>query len=389
MASRATLHPSALLSELGRDYRHAQQEHDRESPRGATRRRISKDMERLAERFERTLEHWVTDEAVRHAWREHLYRGAPAPDRPTLAPPPLFRGRTEADALLEIVPADDGGYDLFLDGAHVEHHEIPWHLDPEALEPIQIGQWQCREIFAAPDAAAAALGAFLGTNGASPPWQWARPLFEDGLIDLDFGLTPRGARRLGKTPNADLTTDRAHVSYCVLLANAGRARIFTLASAAPDAESTLAPLAEASDLSNQEARARDSERFSDTRPGLRRESHSGPRHAVSDRREGNRRDSERQFARVVARETADTWSQLDDCRLVVAAAPRMLGHLRPALAQQNHVAPPATSVELARDLTGLAPAAIHDALAAEGLLPERGRRPPPVPMRTPNPWQGS
>lgn len=374
-----------LLTELGRQYRHIREEHDREAPRGATRRRLEQDMNRLAERFERTLDQWVPDEDLRERWRAYLYRGAEQPDEPRFSVPPLFRGRTEAGAMLEIRPAADDGYDLLLDGALADHHEIPWHLDPEQIAPIQIGQWTCEEEFTAPDEAIAALDTFLSQPGANPPAAWTQVLLEDGLIDTEFALTPRGARALAKEPQPEAGVSAKLANFCVLLANTARARVLTLASARPEGESTLSALEEVADQRNPAARARDNERFSDTRPGIRREGSHGPRHGVNDRREGNRQDSERQFMQSVVDETMAIWSRFPTCKIIVVANAQTLGLLRPVLARR--VREPYEVIEFPRDLTQLAPAAVHDALAKAGHLPARGRRPPILPMRTPNPWQ--
>jgi protein required for attachment to host cells len=66
--------------------------------------------------------------------------------------------------------------------------------------------------------------------------------------------------------------------------------------------------------------------------------------------------------------------------VAIVASPSMLGALRPVL-ERTQAGPQRWSIhELARDLTRLAPPAIHDALAADGLLPPRGRMPPTVPQ---------
>src|SRR5688572_22535003 len=69
---------------------------------------------------------------------------------------------------------------------------VPWHLDPDMTTPLEIGGHPFQERFAVPREAVLALAALATTPGGEPPWAWARALYEDGLIDLDFGLTPRG-----------------------------------------------------------------------------------------------------------------------------------------------------------------------------------------------------
>jgi hypothetical protein len=53
----------------------------------------------------------------------------------------------------------------------------------------------------------------------------------------------------------------------------------------------------------------------------------------------------------------------------------MLGHLRPAIARRRTGPSRPDVQELARDLSRLAPPALHDALAEASLLPARGRLP--------------
>lgn len=387
MANNDTSDPFQQLAELGRAFRHVQAEHEREAPQGARRRRQRAEMERLTRDFERVLAHWVHDDALRDAWRSYFRSGTDEPEQPRLAAPPLFRGRAQAGAVIELRGAPDGGYDLVVDGAVAEHHETPWHLEPERIEPIQIGEWTCTELFEAPDEAVGALRAFLARPGAEPPWEWARPLYEDGLIDRDFAVTPRGARRVAERRGAEPEPARRN-NFCVLLVDAARARVLTLASRTPRSEPTTASLEDVADIANPLLRARDAERFSDTRPGTRREGPHGPRHGVSDRREGHRRDSERHFAEQVVRDAAQIWQRFPSCTIVVVANPKMLGLVRPAIARALRGPSPYDVVELSRDLTKHPAAAVHDALAEAELLPPRGRRPPVPAMRTPNPWQG-
>jgi protein required for attachment to host cells len=386
MASNDNLDPMEALRNFAREYRQVREQHERESPQGATRRRLKQDMDRIAHSYERLLGQWVTDDDLRQAWRDHLYRGGVVPNRPQLAVPPLFRGRTDSGARVEIMAAPDGGYDLLNDGSLAEHHEIPWHLDPERIDPVQIGAWTCEEVFSAPEEAVAALDEFLTQPTASPPWRWAQVLYEDGLVDADFGLTPRGARRLraGQEPAPQPSQEQTNV--CVVLANSARGRILTLVGAGSGIDAPAARLLDAADVNNPAARARDSERFSDSRPGLRREGNHGPRHGVSDRRDRNRDDADRQFAQQVVAEAARIWSQFPAARIIVSAGPQMLGVLRPVLEKLPNSTPNKV-IEFPRDLTQLPAAAVHDALARAGYLPARERRPPLTPMRTPNPWQ--
>jgi protein required for attachment to host cells len=375
MATYDIVRPSELLTQLRREYHRVQQGHMREAPEGATRRRIEAEMERIARRFERLLAHWVSeeDEELRVAWREHLHEGGPPPERPVVDTPRLFKGETEAGSRLEILPALDGGYDLFVDGTRVEHSAVAWHLDPETREPFFIGRFECREVFDAPAEAQRALIEFVAAGETAPPWRWLRELFGDGLIDSEFALTPRG-RRLVMPAAAAAGPQQA--SYCVVAADAGRARILTLETATTAGDSTPVSLVEVSDLTNPTRRTRDSDLFSDTRPGLRHEGATGPTHGVDDRRDNQRAESDRRFAEMVAEQAEAAWRSYPGCHIVVTAAPRMLGNLRPAIARRVTGAAPFDVEELDKDLSRLSPPALHDALAAAGLLPARGRVPP-------------
>ena len=372
MGTHEIVRPSELLAQLGVEYHRVQQNHARAAPASATRRRIESDLERIAQRFERVLSHWSAeeDEELRATWRKHLYEGGPAPKGPDVRPPRLFVGETDGGARIEIRPASDGGHDIVVDGTLAEHTATRWRLPPDAREPFQIGPHRCREAFEAPQEAIRALQRFVATSEALPPWRWARELFEDGLIDSEFGLTQRGRRALAATEEP-AATGAQQSSYCVIAADAGRARILTLDVGSADEQATH--LIEVADLTNPARRTRDSDLFSDTRPGLRREGAHGPRHAVDDGRDRQRDESDKKFAELVADQAEVAWSNFAACHIVVVAPPRMLGILRPVVARHQTGATRCEVDELDRDLCRLAPPALHDALAEAGLLPARGR----------------
>ncbi len=320
------------------------------------------------------LSHWSAeeDEELRATWRKHLYEGGPAPKGPDVRPPKLFIGETDAGTRVEIRPASDGGHDIVVDGALEEHTAAKWRLPPDAREPFQVGPHRCREVFEAPQEAIRALQRFVTTEEALPPWRWARELFEDGLIDSEFGLTQRGRRALVALEEP-ATSGPPQASYCVIAADAGRARILTLDVGSPAEEQAATHLIEVADLANPARRTRDSDLFSDTRPGLRREGAHGPSHAVDDGRDRQREESDKKFAELVAEQAEAAWSKFAACHIVVAAPPKMLGILRPVVARHK-IGPTRCEVhELDRDLSRLAPPALHDALAEAGLLPARGR----------------
>lgn len=372
--------PADLLRRLGDRYRHVEQEHRREPPsRVATRNRLGEQMRELEARFERVLGRWTTDEALRARWREFLRGRGPAPDEPRLAPPPLFKGHTEAGALVELRPAA-GGYDIFVDGARSDHTGVPWHLDPDSRGPVLIGAHTCDETFDAAPEAIAALSELLAGRG-EPPWRWARELFEDGLVDPELALTPRGRRCLDRTRPAVEPAPRAG-AVCVLVADAARARVLVLVVDRSSLGPATAALVEVADLTNPMLRARDVEAVSDTRTGQRGGART-PLRATSDHRDHRRRDLARRFAAIAAEHAAGVWRRHEPCELIVAASPVMLGLLRSAIDRQIRAKDQIVVHEVARDLTKLSAPMLHDLLAEAALLPERGRRAPlkPAPGR--------
>ncbi len=291
--------------------------------------------------------------------------------------PPEIVALTDAGSRIEVRAHKDGGYDVIVDGAVVIHEAVPWHLDPDMIEPLRIGEYSCREIFEAPSDALDALEAFVTSHDVEPPRQWADALYRDGLVDADFSLTPRGLRALRSTAHArpPRQEEPGGLTFGVLVADASRARVFILAAPNGRRAPTLEPLTEVAQSTRPEARARASDLLSDSRPGLRREGNHGPRHAVSDRRENRRHTEDKRFASQVSDETTRLWRTHGVTRAILVASYSVLSTLRPQLTQLKDGPARWTLEELGRDLTRLSGPALHDALFAAGLLPERGRRP--------------
>jgi protein required for attachment to host cells len=368
--------PLDLLRRLGDEYRHVEQEHDREpASRDATRHRLAGHMRELDTHFERVLAAWAPDDRLRASWREFLHGHGPVPDEPRLAPPPLFKGRSEVGTVFEIRAAKDG-YDIFVDGARSDHSSVPWHLDPETRGPVWLGEHACEEMFDAPHEAIAALTESVAGSGELP-WRWARELFEDGLVDPELALTPRGRRCLERARPVTLPPPRAR-NVCVLVADAARARVLVLDADLAGPGPGISALVEVAELTNPMLRARDVEAVADSGGGRRGGAHT-PLHATPDHRDHRRRDIERHFAGRVAAEAAGVWRRYPSCELVVVASPVMLGLLRPAIDRHIRAKDQIVLRELARDLTKLTASMLHDALADAELLPERGRRAPIVP----------
>jgi protein required for attachment to host cells len=364
------------LAQLAHEFRHYQQEHDREAPASATRHVLSKKMQRTEERFGRLVREFIEDEALSREWTKYLHEGGATPPGLETRVPPLFKGVDEAGSRVEIRPSEDGGFDIVVDSAIESHETVSWYRDPDMIGPTQIGQHVCRESTDVPLEALQALDTFLRTPQAEPPWQWLRALIDDGVIDANFSLTPRGDRLLGKSTPRAVTRDLP-ITFGVLAADGARARLFVLRTSSDLSVPSTEPLVEVSASTRPDSRTRDHRLFTDTRPGTRQggPGTQGSRHGVNDHRENHRRAAEQRFATEVVQQAERVFREHDVTRVVVVASPSMLGVLRPNLERTKAGAQPWSTHELARDLTKLAPPAIHDALADGDLLPPRGRMP--------------
>jgi len=186
-----------VLQALARHYHHLQNEHKRAGLESGVRRRIEKRLLEVRERFDRLLDEWVFEPESRQAWQEHLHNRSPEPPGPPGISPLVFRGRSDAGAIIEVRGESD--LEVEIDGAFVERiaaekdfaavgHSFSFRLDGTQFE----------EIFDASPEAVDALADFLDGDGAPPPWEHAAELLEDGLIDRHFAVTPRGRRALAR-----------------------------------------------------------------------------------------------------------------------------------------------------------------------------------------------
>lgn len=183
------------LELLVAEFRHVRSEHERAGPGGSVRRHLHTRLLHLSERFDRLLEEWVPGEETREAWRACLHHGAPAPAEPRESPPALvFKGRSEAGAVAEVRERPDGDYDVVVDGGLLERVALGAGLEAGIL---RLDGLEFREVFGASRAALEAAAFFAGEGGA-PPWEHARELVADGIVDATFALTPRGRRALAR-----------------------------------------------------------------------------------------------------------------------------------------------------------------------------------------------
>ena len=154
--------------------------------------------------------------------------------------------------------------------------------------------------------------------------------------------------------------------YCVVVADGAKARLFALQAA--DVGEGGPNLVEISGLANPEAEAAGKEIYSDDKSGRNASSGGGGAHGYDDHRNQHIDEIERRFAKNVAAAATDAVQRNKSGCLVVAAEPRMMGHLRDAMG-------PAVAglkvKEVVKDLTKLSVHELHEHLAADKVLPAR------------------
>ncbi|MCF7854842.1 MAG: host attachment protein [Candidatus Pacebacteria bacterium] len=157
--------------------------------------------------------------------------------------------------------------------------------------------------------------------------------------------------------------------YFVVVADASRARFFTLQQA-DDPEYESGPnLIEGDVLVNPENEMDEGEVFAETKSGRNRSSVGGMAHGYDDHRAEHLGEFERRFAQRVAQESVQRAKRLGARSLIVASNGRMLGHLRREL--QDLPLKGVTLSEYAKDVTKLAPQEVQKHLASRDLVPER------------------
>ncbi len=181
---------------------HVHNEHKRATA-DSVRRKLGARLLELEARFERMLAEGVPDEALRHAWREHLHARGPAPSEPRPLPIVLFSGRSDAGSQVLVRLAKDGALRIEVDGALVDR-------TTDSASALRLregaGAWlfrieglgDFRETFASSSEAMAALRTWADHPRGAPPWTEMRELAADGLVDRNFSLTSRGRRALGR-----------------------------------------------------------------------------------------------------------------------------------------------------------------------------------------------
>jgi hypothetical protein len=175
----------------------------RRPARGTTaRRRRDAATAELTERFERRLEEWLPDPELQQEWRAFMFDGAAEPELPPPVRPLVFRGRSELSGSLVEVRGEPDDLTVEVDGSLVER--VVGERDFAARRPplrFRVVDADFLEIFAASAPALQALADYRDEL-ESPPWEFAPELFEDGLIQVRFDLTPRGHRALASGATA-------------------------------------------------------------------------------------------------------------------------------------------------------------------------------------------
>ncbi len=367
------------LTRLGDDRHKLVEAHARQSEGSAAKQALAHRLDELDARFERITAHWLAselDERERLAWATYFYEGGRPPRSSAGAPPPLFEGVTESGAQVMVYPRADGRVELVVGGSVERTLPGPFSLSTATSERVRLDEHVCREVFRSTPEALSALALFRDQASDEPPWRFARELYSDGLVDPQFGITDRGLRALreeAKPPSPE------EAVFGVLAADGARARLFVMGGPHTTRSPTASPLVEVFRAVRPELRARDWESHEGERPSMRHEGAGAGSHTITNRGERRREVELERFASQVALEAVRSWRTERVVRAIVVASPPMLGLLRPALEHADHGPRPWAMVELDRDLSQLTPPALHDALAAEGLLPPRGRLAPLVP----------
>jgi hypothetical protein len=192
-----TRHPEKLLDSLVSEYHHVREELRREGKEGSWRRRFETKLEDMQADFERALSRWVQDDDQRRQWREHIYHQASRPDGLELGEPPLFVGESQSGTSI-FVRLDGDDTVVTADGSIADRRPAPpdeeLERTPRSLLRKVFPNQEVREVFGAPEPALGEFVEFVLGGGGEPPWEHARELYSDGLIDVDFSVTGRGRR---------------------------------------------------------------------------------------------------------------------------------------------------------------------------------------------------
>jgi hypothetical protein len=193
-----------VLESVAQHYHHLQNEHKRAATESGTRRRIEERLLEVRERFDRLLAEWVPEGELKDAWSEYLHNRRPEPEGPEPIRPLVFRGVSDAGAVVEIRGDDPDELDVEIDGSPVARVAAEKDLAEKDLATrvapavFRLDWAEFQETFGASDEAVEALADFVATDDAPPPWDHAAELLAEGLVDTHLALTPRGRRALAR-----------------------------------------------------------------------------------------------------------------------------------------------------------------------------------------------
>lgn len=194
----ACTHPIDQLEAIVAEFRHLRGEYRREGESGSWRRTQRSRLDELQQRFETLLSRWVAEEPARAAWRAFLHEGSAAPSDDLERSPPAYLGTAEHGSQVVVLERRDGAYDIVVDGSRADQAPARFNFGSHRSQRLRLAAQEWRETTGAPPAALEALHRHLAAPEKEPPWEWARALFADGLIDANFSLTARGRRLTGR-----------------------------------------------------------------------------------------------------------------------------------------------------------------------------------------------
>jgi hypothetical protein len=195
MISKAN-HPIDQLRDLAANYRHLKGEHCRGGEAGSWRRQLESQMAELEQKFETLLAQWVPDKNDSGIWQDYFHNGGAEPEDDLERYQPIFVGRSPVGSVVEIRESSQGNYEVIVDGTQTQRLPSTFSLGDYPSPTVSLMGQGWTEFSRASEPARQALKDYIDSATGYPPWQWARELFTDGLIDLTFGLTSRGRRIL-------------------------------------------------------------------------------------------------------------------------------------------------------------------------------------------------
>jgi protein required for attachment to host cells len=150
----------------------------------------------------------------------------------------------------------------------------------------------------------------------------------------------------------------------IAVVDGARARFFAVGTRTKPSGEEKNKLDEVETLINPAHRTKDGDLFSETRPGLRKAFAGGPGHGVDDKRDAHTDEFDRKFAKLVLERMASLIRDRGVVSAILAAGPKMLGHLR----EHRGVLPRVDIGELPKHLTELSPHDLCLRLESDGLI---------------------